>query len=281
MSEAKAYAPKPGLRPRQLLDGGRFALGLTVGFIVSIFLFLLLDVSDIGVRTDTTLFGAVLGGILAGSTALASTVLSNYYLLKQQPEEAAYADQNIALGILTKLHEARDVFVKSFRHYFNRSRENVIRYGASGTIPKPLAFSSADVHFSDAEKVFLLGRNSHLFNLLLDADSLVFSFNNLTSAYEKQFNKFQEHIFSQNKVNIRGVELSGEISIDPLELLKIEDLRNILKSFLLGSQAPIAEVYDEMIKFIHSEFGRKLEYVQDLEMSGSATNVFAGSHGGG
>jgi hypothetical protein len=265
----------------RLLEGARFALGLVVGFTASVFLFLLLDMADLGVAVDSTLLGAVIGGILAGSTALLATLVTSYFLLVENSNKEKAQDEVKALSIYIKVHSARDSIVKSYRHHFDGSPGNTIRYGQFGQIWKPLAFSGSDTNLTDDEITLALKyKNAEIFNLLMDAKAMIDLHGKLAASYERQFNQFQKHIFDNNRVNIDGQHLSGEVKIDRLELLAIEDLRNVFKSFLLRSHQSIVQVHSEVIAFLSTEFSRTISFADDPSIPASADNFYEGLHGG-
>ena len=101
-------------------------MGLAIGFTVSVFLFLFLDMADLGVAVDSSLLGAIIGGVLAGSTALIATLVTCYFLLVESVNKEKALDEAKVLSIYLKSHAARDAIVKSYRHYFDSSPGNVI-----------------------------------------------------------------------------------------------------------------------------------------------------------
>lgn len=101
---------------RSLLDGGKFALGLSIGGSVVLVLAIWLSLTDVFKPGDSTLLGAVVGGFLAGFISLIATILTNYFMLRDSEARKIDELETIALSCFQKLHSTRDTMVKAYRH---------------------------------------------------------------------------------------------------------------------------------------------------------------------
>ncbi|MFM7653991.1 MAG: hypothetical protein ACKO56_01200 [Paracoccaceae bacterium] len=275
MSESLTKSQNAARHSEQsLLNGGQFALGLVTGGTVVLVFSIWLSMEQLSKPGDSTLTGAIIGGFLAGSISLIATVLTNYFMIKDSSIRKAEELERVASSSFQKLHSTRDTLVKVYRHYFDGSPDNVLQYGAQGQparqVPKPLAFSNIDRRLSDDELSLPLAlKEVALFNALGELDNFVSNYNNISNAYHAQFNRFQEILLRSPDTSFRGRHVtSSAVTIHPIEILALEDLRDHLLQCVRHGMPLAVDTHNEMISVMQRHFGRRIEFVEDPTMTG-------------
>lgn len=89
----------------RLLNGGHFALGITVGAGSTLITLLQLDFFGTGASTSTELWAAMIGAILGGGVSLAMQYLQNEHLRFERAEEKNFANLTTARTLFLTVEE--------------------------------------------------------------------------------------------------------------------------------------------------------------------------------
>jgi hypothetical protein len=262
------------VKKNSLLDGGQFALGFFIGLVVVLLVVVFGGYIGARVFENETLFGAVLGGFLSGSAALAATILANYLLIRRADQLERQEREAILIGILVKIVDFNDTVTKSYRHYFDSSPDLSLYIGQL-RLPKPLLYSRAAVEFTQLEKgVAFSLRNATLLNDLVDVERMSYSLNGLLNDYRISFEAIVKDTLKSQPPSINGRQVSGEFVVNPVELLEIDSYKGHLLSALLRDFPKMQIVLQNVISVLREDFGRNVEYkVEDVPAQ--ADNFFA------
>ncbi|WP_299698992.1 hypothetical protein [uncultured Tateyamaria sp.] len=257
-----------------LLDGGRFALGVTIGFLIAVLFALLLGELDYEFWDNDTLLGALIGGGLAGFFAIAATAMANFQQAKVTEAAKRQELETIAFAVFSRLNDLFDSITKSYRHHLDGDDTLRIHYGDQKSLPKPLLAREAELGFTVEDKNLGLHlKNAELFNLITDADGIARNFLFLRAEYERRFFEFQTNVYRQNDLSVSGSKVVAAAEINPVELLELESIAGHFLSFLMRAQKEVRSMHTEVIVVLEGEFSRKVDFVLTSQKS-QATNFF-------
>lgn len=261
------------MKRASLLYDGKFALGITLGAL-SLLLFALLG-GYLGVKVfeNNTLFGAIIGGILAGSFSLIATLLTNFFLYKRDEKDRRNMQEASLSSLLLKTNDFVDLVVKCYRHHLDPAPDLNLFYG-SKRLSKPLKYPASRVIFSDDEKLALFQlNNARILNEVTDIERMSQSLSSLLLDYEVAFEGVITRTVKSQSSHIVGRHVSGEYEIHPIQLMEVENFQEHLISSLWRMYPQVMHAQSLLIEILNDEFGRKFEFKIE-DMSSQAPNFF-------
>lgn len=249
-----------------LLDRGALALGLTIGVCASAVLFAFFSNASSVIVQDRALLGAIIGGFISGLATLLATLVANYFLIKKAHEAERKELESLAETAFSKINTLRDDITKQYRHYFDSTPELQLHIVGRTKLHKPLRAYHRMIEFSDAEKALgLKVRRANVFNDTMDAQAIFDSMHFLKTEYEREFLAFEAYITENSPVSFQGRQMSTEAEVRPIKIVRLEDILENYRSFLLRTRPRIVQIHEAYIAFLADEFGRKIDWRESGE----------------
>ncbi len=257
-----------------LLDRGALALGLTVGVCASAIIYVIFATSSTVLVQDRTLLGAIIGGFISGLATLLATVVANYFLIAKAHEAERKELESIAQTVFSKINTLRDDITKQYRHYFDGSPNLQLHIVGRTKLQKPLRSHHRMLDFTDTEKALGLKlRRAKVFNDTLDAQAIFDNMHFLKTEYEREFLAFEAHITENNPLSFHGRQMSTEAEVRPIRIVRLEDILENYRSFLLRTRPRVIEIHEAYITFLAEEFGRKIDW-RETDQPAQSPNVY-------
>lgn len=216
---------------------------------------------------NSTIIGAIIGGWISGGVALIATLVGIRNAAKVRSIEKQKADRGNAITIVIKVNNIYEFTKRSFRHYFDSSEGNNNRIRKNGQwelVPKPLRFGRELEGMTLEEKSFLVSEGlTASYNDIADADSIAHTYNSLTKEYCKIYDVYTNKLAeigvlddqSKNKFELPAGTLGFEIN-------QLIEIRNHLKSFLLGCQEDAKRIQKSVLLAANEKFDTGINYVE-------------------
>jgi hypothetical protein len=95
----------------------------------------------------------------------------------------------------------------------------------------------------------------------------------LDQKYEEEFFKFEASVTENNPVSVEGKRAVSEAQIRPIHLMKLEDVLDHLRSFLMRTRPDVMRIHASLLDVMRNEFGATASW-REVEVPAQAQNLF-------
>lgn len=259
-----------------LLDRGYLALGVVIGFSVTLVSVLLVEHLHI-ISSNETIVGAIVGGVLSGLVTLFAVTIGTYFDNNRAEQERYLSLEAEAFSAYSKVTDILDDITKQYRHHFDSTSSLRLHYSKGSekkSLAKPLQGKSEKIRFTTDEKsVGLKLKSIVIFNDLNNLDAISETFHFLREEYGRRYFDFQKSTFETGKLEIEGRNVSSDAKVHPLDLIGLEDASEQFKSFLFKTQHEVREAHRRYTEALETHFGKRFEF-EILDSPSQSKNMY-------
>jgi hypothetical protein len=241
-----------------LLDGGRFALGLFAGYATTLVIWISSDLTQVLVA-DLALLGAFLGAIIAGTFTIGAVALSEFYSSRRDWHRTTSLDRQTAIAIVSKLvsHSGQ---MSNLHRYWNSEQADTLIV---------VHWNDSTGRWSEVFKKALIGKvdmiglshEDEAFCLRLGEAGLAESLGDARRAHSRLVDLFYSYGQAYDKFTTaieRDLEGNETINLQPSSKNDYETLRSrahLVNDFLLDHHSEVRA----SLQLAISQFNEKLD----------------------
>lgn len=257
-----------GVWVKELLRGGSFAIGFFTGIFACLSSYIIFS-GGVALPSDPTLFGAIIGALLAGATALLAVIISavvqrvsELRLEKLQRNERYFL-------ILARVLDHNDLITKVYRHWLSGDEtdqlalQSVVSGKDKGSfrLTKPIFGLENGVPFELSDEAFCLAeKKNELGQLLGNLRRARFSILSLHDEYYQHFETLVEMSIRNPRTQVNGTRVKSTEEFAEVELLRLRDLEQHIRDFVLRHYPETKSAIQKTFLILEEEFQRKLTF---------------------
>jgi len=259
-----------GLRSAEIL------FGIAIGLIVSVPLLVFLGFVP-KLKLGEGLLGALLGGLLSGSVAIAGQVMVIRDNVNRHTDVATRREFALANGIFQKAMDISDIVTKARNHYHTYVQQNVVELTRvrrqereEYTFWVPLAGAIKSIEFTYDELGLLLQhRETDFLNDAVQLAKTFAAYCHLQDVYRQLFERQQSAVRQAGKKSLVGrtATFEGE-DLDPEIVFQLEDALRLIREISREGTEQSAQVLQQAVSFIEQRFDRKITIEVHLDTPG-------------
>lgn|GEM_PF-5840173 len=263
-------------------DGGHLGLGVAIGVCFATFGLLALDLVTLPFTMTDGILGAVVGGLIAGGVAIAGQILVILAELNVLEKAELRQRRVAAQGIFLKCHAMHDYARKAHNYYRTFDVTSVVSMQTQtqdgSFLParylwKPLRSRKTVIRFEQIEKQFALDtKKSELLNKLNDLEGSFELLLFMEEGYTIKFDEFERIHIKANMRHLSGKHVHSEGSINPLDLMELEDLLAHLRSLSISSLKNVSEATSSVTDILSKDHKLKIELKEEFDAKGAVYN---------
>jgi hypothetical protein len=212
-------------RSPNLLNGGLFALGLTVGLLLTVVVLIAADILNLIPFEDSAFTGAIIGALIAGLIG----ILGQLLLMAQSEvisDRARKAEERVKLEkLLNRIVRTLSVLAQVKSLIESSQPRDLITLYSLPPITKPLRINNIPDRIPEELIAVALSLSDRkLFNLLNVLDTILANFAWIHNRYEASVDRFLENIKKGSEIKFEDGAYSGHGRIDIREYHEIEDI---------------------------------------------------------
>ncbi|MCR8827983.1 hypothetical protein [Pseudosulfitobacter koreensis] len=230
----------------KIREDGKFALGLIMGSVFTLLAFLATEKYSQIILNDPTLFGAVLGALIAGFIGVTGQVLVIYQTAQRVEAEEQKKERAVLQSLLVRMNRTMSTFAQCKSHLESTSPFDNIKFDDREWLMKPLKINDLPSGFSDVDLSLPLSFGDFkLFNLMNVFDSVVRNFGWVYNEYDREVSLMLNLIRSGNDMKFSDGKMSGNAELDIRHYHEVRDFQNhyrqdVYSGLVIGRKIHIA-----------------------------------------
>lgn len=249
--------------------GGKLALGIVIGAILTLFVLLGLGYFQLLPLADTAFVGAILGALVAGMIGLAGQLL----VMEQAADARNTKEKARELAQLRRLFgrisRILSIYIQMKEHLESRDEFSFVRFDRLAALSKPLGIYRMPEAFEEDEiQVVLEIGETELYNNFNVLDVNLSNFEAMHKSYEQLFNENIGVDILGADFEFIGEKMRGSSKMRHEVHFMLNDMQKHLFDSVFGGLVILKRISDKLSEAMLEGHGQRMFYLDGMTEAG-------------